>query len=218
MVLKDLISRQLLGYGVKKSAGLVLFVALLVSAGCRSVTPQPRGSTPEPAKMETSSADVKAVALSGKWHTVKVAPRPGQPKIRRLDKLNPVWWFGNVDEPVPPEWYRPNDKHRNAKWRWRNSFHNFNNYVIGVADKPFVRSGRYPERNSNPRGGWDFAVSRRKLLLLPFLSYQRGRFNLYFGWRERGNFGMKLNVSAPPPKPRTGDSARTAGAKSGGSP
>ena len=47
-------------------------------------------------------------------------------------------------------------------------------------------------------GGWDFAVARRKLVLLPFISYQRGSFNFYFGWREHGNFGIKLNVSAPP--------------------
>ena len=69
-----------------------------------------------------------------------------------------------------------------------------------------MRSGKYPERNSRPRGGWDFAVARRKLALLPFLSYQRGGFNFYFGWRERGNFGIKLNYSRPPDKkPPTGD-------------
>jgi transposase len=28
--------------------------------------------------------------------------------------------------------------------------------------------------------------------------YYRDRFNFYFGWRERGNFGIKLNFSKPP--------------------
>ena len=43
-------------------------------------------------------------------------------------------------------------------------------------------------------------MARRELVLLPFLSYQRGGFNFYFGWRERGNFGIKLNYSQPPDK------------------
>jgi hypothetical protein len=75
----------------------------------------------------------------------------------------------------------------------RNPFHNFDFYVIGIADKEFVRSGRYPKKNSNPDGGWDFAVSKYKCLRLPFISYQRGKFNFYCGWRNRGNFGIKIN-------------------------
>ncbi len=135
---------------------------------------------------------------SPRWHSIKVTPRAGLPKIHYYNKLNPVWWVENSDEPVPPKWYKPDDRRRVMKWHFRNPFHNFGNYVIGVADKEFVRSGKYPERNSRPRGGWDFAVARRKLVLLPFISYQRGSFNFYFGWREHGNFGIKLNVSAPP--------------------
>jgi hypothetical protein len=49
-------------------------------------------------------------------------------------------------------WYRPGDRHRDLKWSFRNPFHNFDHYVIGIADKSFQRSGKYPERNSNPRG------------------------------------------------------------------
>jgi hypothetical protein len=63
-----------------------------------------------------------------------------------------------------------------------------------------VQSGKYPERNSRPHGGWDFAVARRKLVLLPFISCQRGGFDFYFGWREHGNFGMKFNFLTPPGK------------------
>jgi len=150
-----------------------------------------------------------------RWHSVRVTPRPGLPKIHTYNKLNPVWWFGNIDNPVPPAGYKPDDKHRVLKWHCRNPFHNFDNYVIGVADKEFVRSGKYPERNSSPHGGWDFEVARRKLVLLPFISCQRGSFNFYFGWREHGSFGIKLNVSVPPgnatnevsepkPPPKTG--------------
>ncbi|HZI32593.1 MAG TPA: hypothetical protein VFF11_09635 [Candidatus Binatia bacterium] len=126
------------------------------------------------------------------WHTILVTPKPGVPKIHFYDKLNPVWWLQNADDPVPPDWYRPDDKHRITKWRFRNPFHNFDHYVIGVADKKFYRSGRYPEQNSNPNGGWDFEMARRKLVLLPFVSYERSWCTFYFGWREHGAFGMSL--------------------------
>ena len=158
-----------------------------------------------PAPMKRPPAGTNSVH----WHTITVVPPPNQPRIHFYNKLNPVWWFGNVDDPTPPAWYRPGDKHRTTKWRWRNPFHNFDHYVIGVADKKFVRSGRYPERNSNPNGGWDFEVARRKLALLPFLSWQRGHFNFYFGWREHGSFGIKLNFSKPPDQLPSKDSPAT---------
>ncbi|MGD0744806.1 MAG: hypothetical protein ABSA45_06590 [Verrucomicrobiota bacterium] len=156
--------------------------------------------------MKRVSAGTNSVPPKAKWHTVTVTPRPGAPKIHTAWKFNPVWWFGNTDDPVAPQWYRPNGKHRTMMWHFRNPFHNFDFYVIGVADKKFIRSGRYPENNSNPNGGWNFAVGRRKLALLPFLSYQRARFNFYFGWRSHGSFGIKLNVSAPPGRPPAKDS------------
>ncbi len=78
-------------------------------------------------------------------------------------------------------------------WYMRNPFANFSNYVIGVADKQTARSGVYPTVNGNPNGGWNFAVTRRRIVYLPFIDYKRHRFEFYFGWRARGNFGMKLN-------------------------
>jgi len=146
---------------------------------------------PEPSHARIPS---NTASREGKWHTVPVEPRPGIPKIHYYDKLNPVWWFKNVDEPSPPKWYLPHGKARKLKWRFRNSFHNFNNYVIGIADKRFSRSGRYPEATTNPRGGWNFAVSKYKWLRLPFISYRRGKFQTYLGWRDHGNFGIKINV------------------------
>lgn len=137
---------------------------------------------------------------SARWHSVKVTPKSGLPKIHFYNKLNPLWWFGNIDEPVPPAWYRPDSKHRGFLWHLRNPLHNLDHYVIGISDKTFVRYSKSPENNSSQDGGWDFALARRKLVVLPFLSYQRGRFNFYFGWRERGDFGIKLNFSKPPEK------------------
>ena len=179
--------------GTNNWRGLIWVVAWLL-AGSPSAFPRPIPPAWQPIPMKRPPEDTNAA----RWHSIKVAPRAELPKIHFYDKLNPVWWVENSDEPVPPEWYKPEDQHRVMKWHFRNPFHNFDNYVIGVADKKFVRSGKYPERNSNWNGGWDFEVARRKLVLLPFISCQRGSFNFYFGWREHGNFGIKLNVSAPP--------------------
>ena len=133
-----------------------------------------------------------------RWHTIQVAPRTSLPEIHFYDKLNPVWWLQNADEPVPPAWYRPDDQHRVTKWHFRNPLHNFNFYVIGVADKKIARSGRYPERISNPNGGWNFAVARRKLVLLPFICYERRWLTFYLGWREHGAFGSALRFHKNP--------------------
>jgi len=122
-------------------------------------------------------------------------------------ELNPLFWLGNSDEPEAPDWYKPNDPGRNWKWRLRNPFHNFTFYVIGIADQQFTRIGPHPESVFNPDGGWSWAISRARLLPLPYLSYRRGDFQFYFGWRERGNFGIKLKglrLRKPPePDPDT---------------
>ena len=153
-------------------------VALVAAAGTNSV------------------AATNVAALNGHWHSLKVVPKPGLPEIHFYNKLNPVWWLENSDEPVPPAWYLPADPHRITKWYFRNPFHNFTFYVIGIADKKSVRSGRYPDVIANPNSGWNFAVSRRKIIFLPFTCYQHGKFEFYFGWHPRGNFGIKLNYSS----------------------
>ena len=137
-----------------------------------------------------------------KWHSVTIIPRTNQPVGHFYNKLNPIWWFGNADEPHSPAWYRPNGTLRNVTWYFRNPFANFTWYVIGVADKKTVRSGLYPDHIYNPRGGWNFAVTRRRIVYLPFIDYKRGRFEFYLGWRERGNFGAKLNFRQALPKPK----------------
>jgi hypothetical protein len=129
------------------------------------------------------------------WRTVEIKPPPNAPKIHLYQKLNPVWWLKNSDDPKPPAWYRPGEKHRRFKWSFRNPLHNFDFYIIGVADKKFSRSGRFPDKNSDPRGGWDFEAARYKFIWLPFVSYHRPKFDFYFGWRNRGNFGIKVNIN-----------------------
>src|SRR5262249_23408983 len=126
-------------------------------------------------------------------------------RFSACQKWNPVWWFGNADEPVAPDWYRPGKRCRNFMYHMRNPCHNWDAYVIGISDKAFTRVGRFPSRPSNPDGGWNWAVCRYKRVRLPFIDYQRGRFEFYFGWRAGGSFGVKLNFwqkkkkQAPPP-------------------
>jgi hypothetical protein len=135
------------------------------------------------------------------WHSIEITPSPRLKKIHFYNKLNPVWWFKNADAPTPPDWFRPGEKHRVFKWHLRNPFHNFAFYVIGIADKPHIRSGRYPKAVANPNGGWNFAVAKYKGLRFPFVSYSRGEFDFYLGWRKGGNFGIKINYGAQrPPK------------------
>lgn len=125
--------------------------------------------------------------------------RTNLPSIHFYNKINPLWWFGNADQPHAPAWYRPDASFRDFAWHCRNPLANFSNYVIGIGDKQSVRSGRYPTQISKPGGGWNFAVSQRHILYLPFIDYKHGRFEFYFGWRERGNFGIKLNFRQAPP-------------------
>jgi len=114
--------------------------------------------------------------------------------LNPCSKWNPRFWLGNLDDPVPPPDYRPDDKHRLRSWHFRNPCHNFHFYVIGIADKTFRRSGRFPDRIFNPGPGWNWAVCKYKWVRLPFISYNHGAFKTYFGWRERGNFGIELKL------------------------
>jgi hypothetical protein len=183
---------------------LALGLGIVFLSGCRSVPPPSpaRSSIDSQSKVAPTSDSATNPSANVFIHT----PRPGR-HFSHWQKLNPVWWFGNFDDPIPPHWYRPGQKCRNFMWGLRNPCHNFHFYVIGIADKSFVRVGRFPGTNLNPNGGWNWAVCQYKRLRLPFLAYSRGRFQTYWGWRGNGNFGMKLivtdggKIEKPPPPP-----------------
>ena len=173
--------------GFPDEGRLLLILCAALGAGCRSPGPHATaGGSHSLAYTNVPRAFSSAPALTGQTNP------PAAPG--KFQKWNPVWWFGNVDDPVPTPDYRPNDPHRQGKWYCRNSLHNFTFYVVGIADKPFVRTGRSPAKVFHPDGGWNWAVCRHRWWRLPFVSYQRGRFKFYLGWRERGNFGAKLNL------------------------
>ena len=174
---------RILVTALKSCLPCFLVAAFLLGVSKQSVLARPIPGSPPPMLQRDPNLPV--------WHDVHITPSAGL-KIRWSAKLNPVWWLQNADDPAPPDWYLPGEKHRVLKWSFRNPLHNFNFYVIGVADKPIVRSARWPEKNFNPNGGWEAAIVRRKLLLLPFVSYQRTHCIFYIGWRERGDFGAEL--------------------------
>jgi hypothetical protein len=164
-----------------------LAAACFALCGCRSFPP--------PAAQGASSNQPAALASTN--HSVAVVthyPRPPH-YFRASQKLNPLWWFGNADDPLPPESYRPGKRCRNFMWHMRNPCHNFDFYIVGIADKTFLRAGRFPDRVSNPNKGWNWAVCRYKRWRLPFIDYTRARFEFYCGWRANGAFGIKLNFA-----------------------
>lgn len=166
-------------HGVMTLASL----CLVVGPGCSSVPKGELTVRPEPQASSVLSSNTAPPKVFK--HIPKHRPKTAQ-------KFNPVFWFGNMDRPFPPESYRPADPNRVRKWYWRNPGHNFTFYVVGITDKEFERVGRFPENVFHSDGGWNWAVCRYKCLRLPFVSYERGRFQFYCGWRNRGNFGTKL--------------------------
>lgn len=149
----------------------------------------------------------------GLEHRENVVRYQAKPPLGGTQKWNPIWWLGNADDSTPPKWYRPNQQGRRVLWQARNPLHNFTFYVIGIADKDFLRYGHEPEAVFSKDGGWNWAVIQRGWLRLPFISYQGRRLQFYALWRERGNFGLKLNrVEAPTPTaaPNTVSSSQAA--------
>ena len=164
-----------------KLAALFAVLVLAVTAGCASARPV--------------SGKRAAPTIATKPQPPPSKPRINKPKHRptTIQKLNPVFWFGNLDDPQPPAWYASDDAARGRKWYRRNGLHNFTFYVIGIADREFEQTGRFPGTVFNPNGGWNWTVCRYRWLRLPFISYKGPRVSFYIGWRERGNFGVKLN-------------------------
>lgn len=178
------VSRTKLGWRRHADSRLWLGLILIVLAsGCAS---SPRGA------VSKASAGDRAAIATNQPAPATIYTNAPRHLPRTTQKLNPVFWFGNMDDPVPPPSYRTNDPRRVRRWYWRNSCHNFTFYVMGIADKEFTRTGRCPHLVFCREGGWNWAVCRYKCVRLPFISYQRGSFKFYIGWRERGNFGLKL--------------------------
>ncbi len=120
--------------------------------------------------------------------------------------------FGNEDDGIFGEesGYKPelpNNGWKATSWWFRNPLHNFTFYVIGSAgkDNPEITLFRASKKGvaalcEAPRGSIVFADKATSLFiglhgLKPFISLRLGSENtswdMYVGWRERGNFGLK---------------------------
>ena len=111
-------------------------------------------------------------------------------------KFNPIWWFMNDKDPHPPDKYKPDSLRwwRYLCWYWRNPLHNFFWYVVGIHDHidQEVIIWRFNNVLFSPIGGWNWSVIRSgKWGYYPFISYCKGSFEFYIGWRPRkGDFGI----------------------------
>lgn len=189
---------------MKKTVSGLLVSLLCIVTGCRSVNPAAYPTAKEWLDQHPSSAGNGTSVAETKrpppvpWHSVCMEVYD-LPTPHWNQKISPLWWFENSADPVPPDWYRPGKKARTFTWYLRNPFHNFDYYVIGAADHKTVRSGKYPEHNMNPQGGWNLAVTAYKGWRLPFASYEGRHIRFYLGWRECGDFGMKFNLKTKKP-------------------
>jgi hypothetical protein len=142
-----------------------------------------------------------------------------------IEKNSPSSWLawafiGNDDDGVygekPSAGNWTNEKigpKRAFMWWTRNPLHNFTFYVIGSAHRQnseftllkFSEDGDAECMTYHEKAKTVFAGKGTSFFLgfhggKPFLSlrldYGR-RFEFYIGWRERGNFGLKLILSAP---------------------
>ena len=123
----------------------------------------------------------------------------GRVSVSLWKKINPIWWFGNQDEPVPPAWEMPGWPTwvRYVFWYSRNPLTNFASYVIGVVDKNYTVTGTSPVCANvlndllPPQIGWHRSV----IWLwgwcpLPYISYSGKRILFYAGWQPAGFFGF----------------------------
>lgn len=169
-----------------------MIFSLLIFLFCSCATPTTRDRNSLARDFERDKLSTYSMPKKGLWTKAVNTPRHTG-KIHWYDKINPVWWFGNIDDPIPPDEYRPRSKCRKLTFALRNPFHNFTFYVIGIADRRFVKYGKYTEDVFDPHEGWNVVASRCGPFWLPFISYKRDHFKFYIGWRPNGNFGMKLN-------------------------
>ena len=79
-------------------------------------------------------------------------------KIQLSKKLNLLWWCGNDWDKSPPAWSMPGCEEwlRRLNWWFRNPFHNFGRYVLGVGDQNYIvritrRDDQFPNGDLNEK-------------------------------------------------------------------
>ncbi len=166
-------------------------------------------------------------ALFRSHYLYKWIPRH-RSQIRFYDLGHRITWalFGNDDDGLfgeePSANFWPGcapSAMQAASWCLRNPLHNFTFYVIGTADRGQTneftliqlaendcKTLTYQEKARTVFAGQSSSFYLGLHNWLPFLScrldYKR-RFEFYLGWRERGNFGLKLILGRQIPETTT---------------
>ena len=130
------------------------------------------------------------------------------------ERLNPIWWLGNVKWPEAPDWYLE-EEHKGKSMKWatfvwyiRNPFQNFTHYVIGISDKvdepEYEVVGKDPKHLFSAEHQFNWWVVKYKWIRLPGFSWwfrigkknenvrDQLNFHLMFGWKKNGNIGGAL--------------------------
>ena len=108
-------------------------------------------------------------------------------KIPWYKKINPLFWFGNYNDPIlkdnhpnfhptKPLWIRK------LLWGLRNPLHNFFFFVIGLEDPKVIVT--YGSQWPKPGQKWN--------IILPFFSYKGKSWEIYLGWRNGTCLGAAL--------------------------
>lgn len=123
-------------------------------------------------------------------------------QIYPLDLGHLTMWalFGNDDDGIfgegPHANYKPHCKPSLGKavfWWFRNPLHNFCFYVIGSAD---CKNRHVALIKTNPPFLTEVSFNGGKPFFKIEADITKNRLaTFYIGWRERGNFGIKLNTS-----------------------
>jgi len=113
-------------------------------------------------------------------------------------KLNPIWWFQNEWDPNPPDWSMPDSPMwlRRFNWWFRNPFHNFGRYVLGVGDQNYrVLFHKAPPKSVDhqPIGLEHASLIFANGKKLPWYFYASKNVSVYWGWQPTGFAGLKLN-------------------------
>ena len=148
------------------------------------------GNDTQPNEVWTVSADGSTAIVTGRT------------KMPLAWKLNPVWWFKNDEEPLPPADYYPGSPTRVIRWYLRNPLQNFGKYVLGVYDRNYTVFGTAPVAVTTfddvGKLGWKWSAIRLGWRWLPFVSYSGKKVVWYAGWQYWGFFGLKFNVKNSP--------------------
>jgi hypothetical protein len=145
----------------------------------------------------TASAETWTVSPDGTRATVT-----GRTLVSPALKANPLWWFENDVDPVPPAWYEPGvaQNTRVVDWYLRNPLQNFGRYVAGVADRNYtvVDPGGHATASTYADIGMTGCMTKQIIgaypFPLPYMSCSTGTVTWYAGWQPNGFFGFKYNV------------------------